>query len=267
MFSRACTIRAPFNTTALSSLRSSYSMRYSDSIMSPLTLYSWPTPNGIKASIALEELGIEYKLEPINISINIQKEDWYLKINPNGRIPALADGDQRVFESGAILLYLAEKYDPERKISYAPGSPEYIEQVSWLMFQMGGLGPMMGQAEHFRLFANTRSDYGIKRYIDETKRLYSVLDSRLNESPYLAGSKYTIADIANWSWAQIGPAALELDLAEWPALNRWVEEIKGRGAVQRGLVLPNTGTSLQQMAERFREFRARIDALGNTDTN
>ncbi|KAL3461703.1 thioredoxin-like protein [Aspergillus heterothallicus] len=224
--------------------------------MAPLTLYSWPTPNGIKATIALEELGIEYNLEPINISTNIQKEDWYLKINPNGRIPALLDGDQRVFESGAILLYLADKYDPDRKISYAPGSPEYVEQVSWLMFQMGGLGPMMGQAEHFRLFTNTRSDYGIKRYIDETK-----------QSAYLAGAKYTIADIANYSWVQIGPAALELDLAQWPSLHRWAAEIKNREAVQRGIVLPNSGTTPEQMAQRFKDMRAKIDAMDNTDVH
>ncbi|KAL2856108.1 glutathione S-transferase [Aspergillus pseudodeflectus] len=235
--------------------------------MAPLTLYSWPTPNGIKASITLEELGIPYKVEPINISTNIQKEEWYLKINPNGRIPALLDDDQRVFESGAIMLYLADNYDRERKISYAPGTPEYVEQLSWLMFQMGGLGPMMGQAEHFRLFATTRSDYEIKRYIDETRRLYGVLDSRLRESAYLAGSKYTIADIANFSWVQIGPAALELNLAEWPALHRWVEKIRQREAVQRGIVIPKTDTTPEQMPARFREYRARIDAMGNTDVH
>jgi glutathione S-transferase len=134
---------------------------------SNITLYTWPTPNGIKASITLEELGLPYKTEPIDISTNIQKEEcafphstpprplyteqrwyrihsWFLKINPNGRIPAMTDGSQRVFESGAIMLYLAEKYDSDRKISYAPGTPEYIEQLSWLMFQMGGVGPMQG---------------------------------------------------------------------------------------------------------------------------
>ncbi|KAL2864232.1 glutathione S-transferase family protein [Aspergillus lucknowensis] len=233
--------------------------------MPPITLYSWPTPNGITASITLEELGLQYKVEPINIFTKTQKEDWFLKINPNGRIPAIVDGDQRVFESGAIMLYLADKYDGERKISYAPGSPEYVEQLSWLMFQVGGVGPMMAQAEHFRLFANTRSDYGIKRYVDETKRLYSVLDSRLRESPYLAGSKYTIADIANYSWVQIGPVALELDLSEWPALAKWVEEIKQREAVKRGLVIPDSWMSPEQMAERFKDFRAKIDGMVNTD--
>ncbi|KAL2836888.1 glutathione S-transferase [Aspergillus pseudoustus] len=163
------------------------------------------------------------------------------------------------------MLYLADKYDRERKISYAPGTPEYVEQLCWLMFQMGGLGPMMGQAEHFRLFATTRSDYGISRYINETKRLYGVLDERLRESAYLAGSKYTIADIANYSWVQIGPAALEIDLAEWPALHKWVEEIRGRAAVQRGIVIPKTDMTPELIAARFKEFRERIDAMGNTD--
>jgi glutathione S-transferase len=278
--------------------------------MSPITLYSWPTPNGIKASITLEELGIQYKTEAVNISTNIQKEEyvsifpcmaphedkltvpnrWFLKINPNGRIPALLDGDQRVFESGAIMLYLTEKYDAERKISYTPGSAEYVEELCWLMFQMGGLGPMMGkfiikpycsgqsglttlwehhfytgQAEHFRIFASTRSDYAIKRYIHETKRLYSVLDSRLKKSPYLAGSKYTIADIANYSWVQVGQVALEIDLAEWPALKNWSEKIKGGEAVKRGIVTPKTGTTAEQMAERFKAARTQIDGLVNTD--
>jgi glutathione S-transferase len=124
-----------------------------------------------------------------------------------------------------------------------------------------------GQAEHFRLFATTRSDYGIKRYIDETRRLYGVLDSRLGESAYLAGSKYTIADIANFSWVQIGPAALELDLVEWPALHRWVARIREREAVQRGTVIPKTDTTPEEMVARFRAFRERIDAMGNTDVH
>jgi glutathione S-transferase len=122
-----------------------------------------------------------------------------------------------------------------------------------------------GQAEHFRLFASTRSDYGIKRYIDETKRLYSVLDSRIRETGYLAGDKYTIADIASFSWVLIRPAALELDLSEWPALHKSVEEIRGRAAVQRGILIPKTDTTPEQMALRFRELRAKVDAMGNTD--
>ncbi|KAJ5132822.1 hypothetical protein N7448_006980 [Penicillium atrosanguineum] len=233
--------------------------------MSDITLYTWPTPNGVKASITLEELGIPYKTEGIDISTNVQKEDWFLKVNPNGRIPAILDGSQRVFESGAIMIYLADKYDTDRKISYAPGTPEHIEQLSWLMFQMGGLGPMQGQANHFRLFAGVRSDYGIKRYTDETKRLYSVLESRLQESPYLAGSKYTIADIANYSWVRSGPGALEIDLSEFPALKKWVDEIGKRAAVQKGLDVPSTGRTEEQRNEFFRNARAKIDGMSNTD--
>lgn len=215
-------------------------------------------------------------------SRTLTPNSWFLKINPNGRIPAITDGSQRVFESGAIMIYLADKYDTDRKISYAPGTPEHIEQLSWLMFQMGGLGPMQGtflkqaslflktnhstgQANHFRLFAGVRSDYGIKRYIDETKRLYSVLESRLQESPYLAGSKYTIADIANFSWVRGAPESLEIDLSEFPALKKWVDEIGKRAAVQKGLDVPSTGFTAEQRNEFFRNARAKIDAMSNTD--
>lgn len=207
-----------------------------------------------------------------------------MKINPNGRIPALTDGSQRVFESGSIMLYLADKYDTDRKISYAPGTPEYIEQVSWLMFQIGGIGPMqgmlkiedgflrlflivifIGQANHFRLVAGVRSDYGIKRYIDETKRLYSVLESRLKESPYLAGSKYTIADIANYTWVYRGPGMLEFDISEFQALKKWVDEIGKRAAVQRGADVPRRDQTDEQREELFRSARARIDGMTNSD--
>lgn len=187
------------------------------------------------------------------------------------------------------MLYLAEKYDQDRKISYAPGTPEYIEQLSWLMFQMGGLGPMQGmspftsiarsklsqprdptnacpgQANHFRLFAGVRSDYGIKRYMDETKRLYSVLESRLKESAYLAGSKYTIADIANYSWVRSAPGALEIDLAEFPTLKKWADGIAAREAVVKGANVPDTGRTEEDRNEFFKNARARIDGMTNED--
>ncbi|KAE8407800.1 glutathione S-transferase [Aspergillus pseudonomiae] len=233
---------------------------------SDITLYTWSTANGIKASITLEELGLHYKIKPIDIGAGVQKEEWFLKINPNGRIPALTDGSQRVFESGSIMLYLADKYDTERKISYAPGTPEYIEQVSWLMFQIGGIGPMQGQANHFRLVANVRSDHAIKRFMDETKRLYSVLESRLTESPYLAGSKYTIADIASYTWVRRGPALLEIDLSEFPAVKRWVDEIGKRAAVQKGVDVPHVDRTNEQMGV-FQSARAKIDAMVNSDTH
>ncbi|KAE8382509.1 glutathione S-transferase [Aspergillus bertholletiae] len=231
---------------------------------SDITLYTWSTANGIKVSITLEELGLSYKTESIDIGAGVQKEEWFLKINPNGRIPALIDGSQRVFESGSIMLYLADKYDSGRKISYAPGTPEYIEQVSWLMFQIGGIGPMQGQANHFRLVANVRSDHAIKRFMDETKRLYSVLESRLKESPYLAGSKYTIADIASYTWVRRGPALLEIDLSEFPAVKRWADEIGKRAAVQKGADVPYADRTNEQMGI-FRSARAKIDAMINSD--
>lgn len=121
------------------------------STMSDLTLYTYGTPNGHKASVTLEELGVKYTAKSINITKNEQKEPSFLKINPNGRIPALTDGSQRIFETGAIMLYLTDKYDTEHKISFAQGSSDYYECLSWVMWQMGGLGPMQGQANHFRL--------------------------------------------------------------------------------------------------------------------
>ncbi|KAJ5609694.1 hypothetical protein N7528_010261 [Penicillium herquei] len=229
--------------------------------MSDITLYSWPTPNGVKASITLEELNLVYKTVPINISTNIQKEESTLMAASLQSQMARSAS----FESGSIMLYLADKYDTDRKISYAPGTPEYIEQLSWLMFQMGGLGPMQGQANHFRVYASVRSDYGIKRYIDETKRLYSVLESRLQESAFLAGEKYTIADIANFTWVRSAPGSLEIDLAEFPAVKKWVEVIGKRGAVQKGLTIPDSGRTEAERNEGSRASRARIDAMTNSD--
>ncbi|RMZ86526.1 hypothetical protein DV736_g6254, partial [Chaetothyriales sp. CBS 134916] len=154
-----------------------------------LTLYTDATPNGIKISIALEELGLPYKTEHIDISTNRQKEPWFLAINPNGRIPALtdtfgADGEViRLFEGGSILQYLAEQYDAEKhKISFPRGSRESYECNNWLFFQHGGVGPMQGQANHFSRYAPEKIQYGIDRYINETRRLYRVLDTQLAES-------------------------------------------------------------------------------------
>merc|ERR1711939_1304014 len=182
---------------------------------SNITLYTFGTPNGFKASITLEELGLPYKSEIINISENTQKEPWFLAINPNGRIPAIKDGELRVFETGAIMLYLTDKYDKDHKISFPYGSDDYYEMLSWVMWQMGGLGPMQGQANHFRAMAGAYSEYGIKRYMDETKRLFDVLESRLKDADWLAGNKYTLADIASYSWVRAAPVFLEFDLSQW----------------------------------------------------
>ncbi|KAJ5598892.1 hypothetical protein N7510_011842 [Penicillium lagena] len=213
-----------------------------------ITLYSWATPNGVKASIALEELGLVYRNRPVDIHTNEQKKEWFLKINPNGRIPALEDKDERVFESGAILLYLTDKYDLEGKISYRTGTPEYYEQLGWIMFQVGGIGPILGQANHFRGMPLVKSDsaciagqdYSVERFTNESKRLLTVLESQLAGSPFLVGTKYTIADIINFTWVRRVPTILGADLAQWPAVKRWVDTIEQREAVKKGLSIVTT---------------------------
>lgn len=203
-----------------------------------LDLYTWATPNGRKISIMLEECGLAYNVHPINISKNEQFAPDFLKISPNNKIPALVDSDGpsgrpfSVFESGAILWYLAEKTG-----KFLPSDPAGRSvTLQWLMFQMGGLGPMLGQAHHFRRFAPEQVPYAIKRYTDETARLYGVIDKRLGEAEYLAGD-YSIADMASYPW---------ISRHEWQGqkledhsnLKRWFDAISARPAVQRGMAVP-----------------------------
>ena len=208
-----------------------------------IDLYTSATPNGWKASILLEELGVPYTVHPISLSKGEQKTPAYLQLNPNGRIPTIVDrevetdaGDGSrgfaVFESGAILLYLAEKYS-----RFIPGDTLGRSQVvQWLMFQMGGVGPMQGQANVFFRYAPEKIPYAIERYQSETKRLYTVLDSRLKDHEYLAGD-YSIADIAHWSWVSLHAwAGVAID--DLTHLQRWVEAIRARPAVQRGIAIP-----------------------------
>ncbi|PYH97265.1 glutathione S-transferase [Aspergillus ellipticus CBS 707.79] len=221
-----------------------------------ITLYTSATPNSFKISIALEELALPYTARAVNLTTQEQKEPWLLEYNPNGRLPTLTDHDTRVFESGAILLYLVQKYDPEGRISYKPEeTPGYTEMLSWLMWQMGGLGPMQGQAHHFTAFAPVRSSWGIERYTTETRRLYDVLNTRLTESPFLAGDRFTIADIATYSWVRASPNLLDFQLGEWPAIQRWHDGIAGREAVQRALKVPGSSITEDQFAEIVREKR------------
>ncbi|KAN0105912.1 glutathione S-transferase [Hyaloscypha variabilis] len=230
-----------------------------------ITLYGLDgTPNCIKVTLALEELNLKYATQTIDLRKNEQKNPWFLEINPNGRIPAVKDGDLRIFESGAILLYLADKYDTNYKISYPHGTNEYYEMLSWVMFQMGGVGPMQGQANHFRLAAKVRSDYAIDRYMQETKRLYSVLESRLETHDWLAGTRYTIADIASFAWVR-NAELIELDLQAFPNVKKWVEKIEGREAAKRGVSLPPDVKSAQERRDMFAAMRSRIDGLGNMD--
>ena len=200
-----------------------------------IDLYSAATPNGYKASVMLEEAGIDYTLHTLNLGDKDQKQDWFLKINPNGRIPAIVDrgnGDFPVFESGAIMLYLAE-----RSGKLLPGDEKDRSRViQWLMFQMGGVGPMQGQANVFyRYFPETIPSV-IERYQSETRRLYTVLDKALEGRDYLVGD-YSIADIANYCWVAAHDwAGVAID--DLPNLSAWVERIAARPAVQRGFENP-----------------------------
>lgn len=200
-----------------------------------ITLYTAATPNGWKASITLEELGLPYTVRPIALTKGEQKEEWYLKLNPNGRIPTIVDHDNEdfiVFESGAILLYLAEKTG-----QLLPADVKGRSRViQWLMFQMGGIGPMMGQANVFYRYAPEKIPYAIERYQRECRRLFEVLDRQLTNQEYLAG-EYSIADIANWSWVHTYKwSGVSID--GLPHLGRWLETIKARPAVERGRAVP-----------------------------
>ncbi|GAB5591778.1 Glutathione S-transferase 2 [Umbelopsis nana] len=206
----------------------------------PITLYTAGTPNGWKASVTLEELGISYNLEAIDISKNTQKEPWYIKINPNGRIPAIIDhskNDFAVFESGAIMIYLSDLYDPQHRL--LPEEPLARSKViQFLMFQMGGVGPMQGQANHFLLYAPEKISYAQKRYLEETKRLYGVLEIALEGQEYLANNQFSLADIANYSWIKCSPL-IGISLDEFPRVKSWIERIDARPAVQKGIRVPN----------------------------
>jgi GST-like protein len=203
-----------------------------------IDLYTWGTPNGRKASIMLEEVGIPYRALPIDISKGAQHTPEFLAINPNGRIPAIIDSEGpdgkpiRIFESGAILIYLAEKTG--KLLSAEPR--RRMETLVWLMFQMGGVGPMFGQAHHFLRAAPEPVPYGIERYTKETRRLYGVLNRRLGQEAYLAG-EYSIADIATYPWVARHDWH-KVELEDFPNVARWYEAIGARPAVARGMRVP-----------------------------
>lgn len=200
-----------------------------------ITLYTARTPNGFKASVALEELGLPYEARALDLKAEEQKQDWFLALNPNGRIPAIIDHDANdlvVFESGAILMHLAE-----RTGRLLPDGPAGRSQaLQWLMFQVGGVGPMMGQANVFHRYAPERIPYAIERYQRESRRLLEVLDTRLGQAEYLAGD-YSIADIANWCWATTYRWS-GIDIDGLPHLSRWLDAIAQRPAVQAGCNVP-----------------------------
>ena len=207
--------------------------------MAAIDLYTWTTPNGRKASIALEELDLDYNVHPINIGKGDQHQPAFLAISPNNRIPAIVDPEGpdgapiSVFESGAILLYLAEKTGRLMPTD----ARARVKAMEWIMWQMGGFGPMLGQAHHFRRFAKEQIPYAIERYTNESKRLYRVLNGRLAEAPYLAGDDYSMADIITYPWA----ARHEwhgVDLAKFPEVERWFGALSERPAVQLGMAVP-----------------------------
>ena len=201
-----------------------------------IDLYTAATPNGWKISIALEEMALPYTLRPLSLSKLEQKEEWFLKINPNGRIPAIVDrdnGDFAVFESGAILIYLAEKTG-----QLLPSEPKARSRVlQWLMFQMGGVGPMMGQANVFFRYAPEKIPYAIERYQREVRRLFEVMERQLSNHEYIAGGEYSIADIALWSWIA-GYSWSGIDVDGLPQLKRWMDLIGSRPAAQKGRNIP-----------------------------
>ncbi len=204
-----------------------------------IDLYTWATPNGHKASIMLEELALDYRVHPIDIGNDEQFAPDYVAINPNAKIPTIVDEDGpgggafAVFESGAILIYLADKAG--RLLSLEPRRRS--QAIQWLMFQVGGVGPMLGQSQHFRRFAPHPVPYAIERYSTEATRLYGVLDRRLGATEFLADDGYSIADIATYPWV-VRHEWQGISLAELPNVRRWFETVGGRPAVQRGMQVP-----------------------------
>jgi GSH-dependent disulfide-bond oxidoreductase len=218
-----------------------------------IDLYAWPTPNGQKISIMLEECGLDYNVIAVDINKGEQFEPAFIEICPNGRIPAIVDHDGpepiMMFESGAILIYLAEKSGR----FMAEAGPARYQVMQWLMFQMSGLGPMCGQAHHFRQqMGGADVPYGIDRYTKETGRLYDVMNKRLGEVAYLAGDDYSIADMACWPWVRpMRRQGHERD--DFPNVKRWFDDIAGRPAVMRGMELLAEHRGNKTMTDESRE--------------
>jgi glutathione S-transferase len=269
---------------------------------SGIELLTFGTPNGHKASIILEEIKAAYNkpytFQSIDISKNIQKEEWYTKICPNGRIPAIVDHDRNdfaVFEGAAILAYLVRHYDPEKKFGFAiEDEDDYSRCEQWVAWQTGGLvspsfhsfciwlrfgganskiqGPMQGQANHFYRLAKERIPYPTQRYVGETERLYGVLDTQLSSRDYLVGpgrGKYSIADIANFSWVNVSYFA-GVDLARFPNLEKWWKRIEERPAVREGLKVPSESKIVNTAYKRrlgeeegFKEQEEKLKDLGD----
>ncbi|KAG0649948.1 Disulfide-bond oxidoreductase [Hyphodiscus hymeniophilus] len=243
---------------------------------SGIELLTWGTPNGHKAAILLEELkaayGKPYVYQGINIGQNVQKEPWFTKFSPNGRIPAIVDHDRNdfaVFEGLAILSYMTKHYDPEYKLSFEdPDDASRAEQ--WMAWQHGGLasfGPMQGQSGHFYRAAKERIPYPTQRYLGESERLYGILDAHLKDRDYIVGpgtGRYSIADIANFSWVNVSFFG-GIDLSKFPNLEKWWERISEREAVKKGTSVPSespiVNRAYKQRLTDEPEFKAKEDEL------
>ena len=226
---------------------------------SMIEVYSWATPNGHKVHIMLEECGLPYRVIPVDIGAGDQFKPEFLRISPNNKIPAINDPDgpdgapMTMFESGAILLYLASKTG-----QFLPtGTRARFEVLEWLMFQMGGVGPMLGQAHHFRIYAPEKIEYAVNRYTNEARRLYGVMNTRLAKSKYIAGPQYTIADMAIFPWLRSWKNQ-GIEWVDYPHLKGWFDEIAARPAVMRGVeVLSNQRKPLVTDSAREVLFGAR----------
>jgi GST-like protein len=223
-----------------------------------IDIFSWPTPNGHKVHILLEETGLPYRVHAVDIANGDQFKPEFLKISPNNKIPAMVDSDGpggkpfALFESGAILVYLAAKAGMTDKF-VGNTDAERFTTLQWLMFQMGGLGPMLGQAHHFRIYAPEKVEYAINRYTNEARRLYGVMDKELASKPYIAGSFYSIADIAIFPWTR-STQNQGVDWADFPNVKRWHDEIAARPAVQRGVaVLAERRKPVASMSDQQRD--------------
>jgi GSH-dependent disulfide-bond oxidoreductase len=224
-----------------------------------IKVFSWPTPNGHKIHIMLEECGLPYEAIPVNIGTGEQFAPEFLKVSPNNKIPALVDSEGpdgkpiALFESGAIMLYLAAKTG-----KFLPKSDrQKFEVLQWLMFQMGGVGPMLGQNHHFRLYAPEKIPYAIDRYTNEAKRIYGVMDRRLQVSKFIATNQYSIADMAIFPWLR-NWANQGMDWADYPTLKAWFDNINARPAVQRGV------TVLADLRKPITDDKAREVLFGKT---
>ena len=224
-----------------------------------IEVYSWATPNGHKVHIMLEECGLPYQAHGVDIGAGDQFEPEFLAISPNNKIPAIVDpigpdgAPISLFESGAILLYLAGKTG-----RFMPATTRgRYEMLEWLMFQMGGVGPMLGQAHHFRIYAPERIEYAVNRYTNEAKRLYGVMNKRLAKSKYMAGDEYTIADIAIFPWLRSWKNQ-GIDWVDYPHLKGWFDEIAARPAVRRGVEV------LASQRKPITDDKARETLFGST---